>query len=28
MDLGILLRCALQFVLNPLRALTKGRPTK
>ena len=27
-DAGILLRCAHQFVINPLRALTKGRPIK
>lgn len=27
-DLGILARCAHQFVINPLRALTKGRPIK
>ena len=28
MDAGILLRCVHQFVINPLRALTKGRPIK
>ena len=28
MDAGILLRCAHQFLVNPLRMLTKGRPIK
>jgi hypothetical protein len=27
-DAGILLRCPLQFAINPLRALTKGRPIR